>query len=126
MERLTKLNKQGTDYYYPTCFQTCDGDGYSEKCDDCNFENKICNKLGEYEDLEEQGLLLKLPCKVGDIVYRICGTKGNHYVGERKVVSITIHRYSITISTTRDDTLGKKIFLTREEAEAKLEELRGK
>ena len=26
-------------------------------------------KLKEYEDLEEQGLLLKLPCKVGDTVY---------------------------------------------------------
>lgn len=28
--------------------------------------------LKHYEDLEEQGLLLKLPCKVGDTVYRIC------------------------------------------------------
>lgn len=26
-------------------------------------------KLKDYEDLEEQGLLLKLPCKVGDTVY---------------------------------------------------------
>lgn len=26
-------------------------------------------KLCEYEDLEEQGLLVRLPCKVGDIVY---------------------------------------------------------
>lgn len=29
------------------------------------------NKCAEYEDLEEQGLLLKLPCKVGDTLYRI-------------------------------------------------------
>lgn len=27
------------------------------------------NKLKEYEDLEEQGFLLKFPCKVGDTVY---------------------------------------------------------
>lgn len=26
-------------------------------------------KLCDYEDLEEQGLLVRLPCKVGDIVY---------------------------------------------------------
>ena len=26
-------------------------------------------KLAEYEDLEEKGLLLRLPCKVGDKVY---------------------------------------------------------
>lgn len=30
----------------------------------------VLNKLGEYEDLEEQGLLLKLPCKVGDKLYK--------------------------------------------------------
>lgn len=29
------------------------------------------DKCAEYEDLEEQGLLLKLPCKVGDTMYRI-------------------------------------------------------
>ena len=27
------------------------------------------DKLGKLEDLEEQGMLLKLPCKVGDMVY---------------------------------------------------------
>ena len=37
-----------------------------------NGHQRCCNKLAEYEDLEEQGLLLKLPCKVGDIVYKIC------------------------------------------------------
>lgn len=29
------------------------------------------NKCAEYEDAEEQGLLLKLPCKVGDTLYRV-------------------------------------------------------
>lgn len=33
------------------------------------FADKILTKLADYEDLEEQGLLLRLPCKVGDIVY---------------------------------------------------------
>lgn len=33
-------------------------------------EGYLCaKKLKEYEDLEEQGLLLKFPCKVGDTVY---------------------------------------------------------
>lgn len=27
------------------------------------------NALAEYEDLEEQGLLVRLPCKVGDMVW---------------------------------------------------------
>lgn len=29
----------------------------------------VYRKLKDYEDLEEQGLLVKLPCKVGDTVY---------------------------------------------------------
>lgn len=38
--------------------------------------NQFClNKLGEFEDLEEQGLLLKLPCKVGSAVYVIATCK---------------------------------------------------
>lgn len=36
----------------------------------CDYETRdIINKLAEYEDLEEQGLLLRLPCKVGDMLY---------------------------------------------------------
>ena len=31
----------------------------------------ITNRLELYEDLEEQGLLIKLPCKVGSDVYLI-------------------------------------------------------
>ena len=33
---------------------------------------KVLRKLAEYEDLEEQGLLLRLPIKVGDTVYVLC------------------------------------------------------
>lgn len=35
------------------------------------YVDKLSIKLGEYEDLEEQGLLLRLPCKVGDTVWCI-------------------------------------------------------
>lgn len=31
----------------------------------------IIDKLAEYEDAEEQGLLLRLPCRLGDIIDRI-------------------------------------------------------
>ena len=67
MERLTKRNEHGG-AYYPYCFKenTCGGFGSSEKCDDCDFCTSVCEKLAEYEDLEEQGRLIKLPCKVGD------------------------------------------------------------
>ena len=35
------------------------------------YIDKVSVKLGEYEDAEEQGLLLRLPCKVGDTVYLV-------------------------------------------------------
>ena len=38
----------------------------------CYSTRKIIERLAEYEDLEEQGLLLRLPCKVGSTVYAIC------------------------------------------------------
>lgn len=37
----------------------------------CKNGNATVRRLAEYEDAEEKGLLIKLPCKVGDIVYRI-------------------------------------------------------
>ena len=47
------------------------GNMYTEKfsyCDTCEVK-MLFNRLKEYEDAEEQGLLLRLPCKVGDTVY---------------------------------------------------------
>ena len=67
MERLTN----SIDY----CQLHCDF-GKSNECffqdkSKC-YEKNIYEKLREYEDSEEQGLLLRLPCKVGDTVYAIC------------------------------------------------------
>ena len=56
MDRLTKNNREDNkgDYYYPECLERCDGLGTSEKCDECDFCYAVCEKLGKYEDLEEQ------------------------------------------------------------------------
>lgn len=50
MERLTDSNKE-----IPTLV------------DNTEYWLKVYFKLKEYESLEEQGRLLKLPCRVGDI-----------------------------------------------------------
>lgn len=63
------------------------------------FADKILTKLAVYEDLEEQGLLVRFPCKVGDDIYRILskanydlnvlnGYKANNRVYHQKVYSI--------------------------------------
>lgn len=53
MERLTARNENGEkEAYYPHCMRedTCDGDGASEKCDGCDFAQKVCETLASYEE----------------------------------------------------------------------------
>ena len=70
MKRLTKRNIHGVPYY-PECFDKCAGKGPSIKCHCCYFEHEIIIKLAEYEDLEEQGLLLKLPMSIESTVDKL-------------------------------------------------------
>ena len=74
-------------------------------------------RLNEYEDLEEQGLLLRLPCKVGDIVYKIINQRDNYDDTVYQIVSATIFELSMI------DKIGKTVFLTQVEAEKKLKEM---
>ena len=67
-----------------------------------------------------------LPCKPGDHVFRLCGTKRSRYVGERIVGAVTLcGNGSWTILSSTHDTLGKTVFLTRAEAEAALAKMKG-
>lgn len=94
-------------------------------------------KLCDYEDLEEQGLLVRLRCKVGDAVYRVnAGAKQPiipmtvseiHflcYKNERAVRFDAIGKEDMGESCYRLEDIGKIVFLTREEAEKKLEEMK--
>lgn len=74
-------------------------------------------RLKEYEDLDEQGLLLRLPCKVGDIVYKIINQRDNYDDTVYQIVSSTIFELSMI------DKIGKTVFLTQAEAEQKLKEM---
>lgn len=90
---------------------------------------KVLRKLAEYEDLEERGLLLRLPCKVGDTVYSIAND-GKIYpvkaTREVRIVNGVLHiicescRYSDLVSY---DDIGKTVFFTQAEAEQKLKEM---
>lgn len=130
MERLTKISEMGN-AYYPKCFEeTCCGMG---ECldDNCSLMIDACKKLAEYEQLEEQGLLVRLPCKVGDTVFRINEGAKNPII-ELTVAQINIIRKSYNLGVVDKDggelmyfknDIGNSIFLTREEAEKKLEEI---
>ena len=99
-------------------------------------------KLKEYEDLEEQGRLIKLPCKVGDTVWdndygRPCSYtitafsfgECEEYICEPVTTKEAVFYYSnssgsITGSFAESE-IGKSVFFNKSEAEAKLKELRG-
>ena len=83
------------------------------------------SKLGEYEDLEEDGRLIRLPCKVGDKVW-IPFIDGD--IAGLRVQSITIGPTGKVILNLNDypldkvwgDEIGKTIYLSKEEAEKHL------
>lgn len=106
------------------------------------FAEKILTKLADYEDLEEQGLLVRLPCKVGDKIWELClCDDGNYRIFPMIVKSIS--KYGALRQVGKDTTiwhiyaesdytyvyknfidLGKTVFLTSEEAEKKLKEFK--
>lgn len=102
---------------------------------------KAADKLATYEDLEEQGLLVRLPDDLNRVLYQInyrwtkctkygerrnkceiyscereCDSREEYYIVEVDLRYIRIGNYY--------DRLGKFLFFTREEAEKKLEEFR--
>lgn len=134
MERLTQIEndklimvKQDNGEYIPVYW------------DEDNF--KAIEKLATYEDLEEQGLLVRLPDDLNRVLYQInyrwtecteyseqnnkceiydckceCDSRKEYYIAEVGFQYISTGNYY--------DRLGKTIFLTREEAEKKLEEMK--
>ena len=120
MERLTKRNKKGVAVLNVKCPEGCEHSTCSmEEGYQCQHqcEGDIIEKLAQYEELEEQSLLLRLPCKVGDIVYRIINQRDNYDDTVYQIVSATIFELSMI------DKIGKTVFLTKAEAEWKLKEM---
>lgn len=103
-------------------------DSKEEDCNDsclyrrCKWNEKALRKLKEYEEAEEQGLLLRLPCKVGDKIYHI----EDGYIYEFNAEKIEIRKedgeyiYCIDSMDYRKEHFGKIAFLTLEEAEQAL------
>ena len=99
------------------------------KAKDCNYLNDALEKLAEYEDLEEQGALIRLPsvyCVGGEVfpfvVTDFCLNKYETLFTIRYSGNIELYRnWSIRASLS---DIGKRIFFTKEEAEAALERMK--
>ena len=82
-------------------------------------------ELKSYKDLEEQGLLVRLPCKVGDTMYDIVGKPLR--IVEHKVDAFHIDKKGFhlqIINGVLEKKQEAKVYFSREEAEKKLEELK--
>lgn len=134
MERLTEWNESShKNAYYPRCFEEpCYGSGCKIK--DCPFETAVCERLAAYEDT---GWTPEMLHKLGDTVYfaranPILQYKVTGYeMGEASISQVCSKHVDketgLTFNFTfRPSSIGKTVFLTREEAEKALREIQGK
>lgn len=95
----------------------CTNESCQGNCNVCYTHTTIMKKLAHYEDLEEHGRLIELPCAVGEEVWDIDSMCGKRPVSHKIETLI----YALFVK----NLFGHRFFLTKEEAEAKLEELEG-
>lgn len=138
MSRLTKQFMYGLGH--KDCYDACSVCDVAECCDSLE---EMLEKLAHYEDLEEQGRLIELPCAVGDTVYLISSQysecskhqeRFNDYNCQGCEDECDSHKeYFIYVNESISaewivramglNRFGKTVFTTREEAEAKLKEM---
>lgn len=128
MERLTRTdrNYDGTAISKESVIDGKTG-GISD------YGSRIITKLADYEDAEEQGLLLRLPCTIGSTLYQPIYSHINEYkviglcfdIFKNKWLYEVAYEIGLEWHKTVCDFyyIGKTIFLTQAEAEQKLKEM---
>ena len=110
-KEVTKTNRAEATYNFPNLKE------YYDNCLECaNQHNQLAEWLEElksYKDLEEQGLLVRLPVPIGTIVYCIYTSMTG------KNATILSDRFTVDMCKH----WGTFVFATEEEAEKKLKEM---
>ena len=126
MERLTKTYSDGT--YGAADILPCGENSYT-------YKGLLLEALGKYEDAEEQGLLLRLPCKVGDTIYEVSYENREFVIKEHIVKEFIYRTYRFPrieiyceiengfLVCNNIGKLDECLFLTKAEAEQKLKEM---
>ena len=152
MERLTIHSKNSDMVWFKDAEN---GNAHLEPCEMTAHHNRMAlDKLATYEDAEEQGRMIIFPCNKGDKLYefyRECvedrlgaGETPEDIIDVRKVYGFEYEDDVLYIRASYhsnhselwggygEDTpefpvseIGKTVFLTYEEAEAKLKEMEG-
>ncbi|MBQ4160571.1 MAG: hypothetical protein IJD83_06525 [Clostridia bacterium] len=92
---------------------------------------ELRERLKYYEDLEEQGRLIVPPCKVGDKVYVVDYTRLGNMIFDCTIEEISHFTYGTyyylnwglhipRFKACQENSFGKTVFLTKEEAEQAL------
>lgn len=121
-KEVAKTNRAEATYNFPDLKE------YYDNCSECaNQHNQLAEWLEElksYKDAEKQGLLVRLPCPIGTTVWDICGMD----IRENVLSGIECDKDGKQFLWANDDEwlgeLNNSVFLTREEAEKKLEEMK--
>ena len=105
-----------------------------DNCKECSENYKqiaeYLEELKSYKEAEEQGLLMRLPYNNGTL-YSV--NYSNKTIAENTIIEIAINDHSKRFSCLDDNLrerkfydymIGKTVFLTREEVEKKLEEMK--
>lgn len=131
MERLTRKSSESEMVWF---IERENNNRELEPCDMNYYHSGVAiRRLADYEIAEEQGLLLKLPCKVGDKVFVLSGLEDDNIVHEGKCVGYTknelrgwlieVNYFGGYKSFESFTEIGKSVFLTKEEAQQKLKEM---
>ena len=133
MERLTYVTEDGEILFHPEDLPEDEGMTVKELAENRRWKtlDQIAEKLTNMEQMEEQGLLVRLPCKVGDTVY----VPTRNFISELRIIMVSVYMHDTyfrwilnsgiypNLDGFPGSKLGKAVFLTREEAEKKLEEI---
>lgn len=122
--------------------QDCYNRGYEQgrknPCDEIvAYIEELQNQVKVYQDKIEQGKMIELPCKVGDMAYHLTSANTLEELGvaeifDGEVISISKEKDGLWIYCHYNNGLnfwyskreiGRKLFFTREEAEKRLKEL---
>ena len=98
-----------------------------------NYERAKLKKLWDFENGLEDGTIIRLPCKVGDTLYEVFKDHKPAFIKETTVDKIVFTAKGIRLKLARNSfyetaisSIGKTLFLSKEEAEKKLAEIEGK
>lgn len=88
-------------------------------------------RLGELEEKIENGTLVELPCKVGDVMYEVSKNHKPPCIQQTKIEKVIVTNKGLRLKLERNSvyetsvsSLGKTLFDNEEEAKEKLEELK--